>query len=77
MFIVKLLQLLLFIAFIYMLYNLIRFLFGLGRAFRVKREAEEKMAQQNIRGDGRRPGPGNGKGRRETIELDRDQYKVE
>ncbi|MBN1497899.1 MAG: hypothetical protein JXA07_14085 [Spirochaetes bacterium] len=77
MFILQLLKLVLFIAFIYMLYNLIRFLFGLGRALRERREAEEKRARQNIREDGRRFHPGNGRGRKETIELDRDQYKVE
>lgn len=77
MFIVQLLKILFFIAFIYMLYNLIRFMFGIGRVFREKRAAEEKKARQNIREEGAPFRQGNVKDRKETIELDRDQYKVE
>jgi hypothetical protein len=77
MFIVNFLKLLFFIAFIYMLYNLIRFMFGLGRAFRERHAAEQKKAQQNLRGEGGPFRRGNRKEGKDTIELDRDQYKVE
>jgi hypothetical protein len=77
MFIVNFLKLLFFIAFIYMLYNLIRFMFGLGRVFRERHAAEQKKAQQNVREEGAPFRAGNRKEGKDTIELDRDQYKVE
>lgn len=72
MFIGQLLKILFFAFIIYMLFYLIRFLFKAGRVLRDKREKDERFSQQNIREE--RTRAGNSKG---TIELDKDQYKVE
>ncbi|HOT46513.1 MAG TPA: hypothetical protein PLM53_17155 [Spirochaetota bacterium] len=58
---------------IYALVSLVRFLVGIGRAVNVERAKAEEQARRNVREDGprmRRDGRG-------TIELDKDQYKVE
>lgn len=58
---------------IYALISLVRFLIGIGRAVKAGRAEAEKQERRNVREDGprvRRDGRG-------TIELDRDQYKVE
>jgi len=72
MFIGQLLKILFFAFIIYMLIYLVRFLFRAGRALRDKRAHDERSSRQNTR-EGRTPtGSGNG-----TIELNKDQYKVE
>ncbi len=58
---------------IYTVFKLVRFLVRFGRAVNAARVEEEKKARRNVREDGprmRRDGKG-------TIELDKDQYKVE
>lgn len=72
MFIVQLLKILFFATFIYMLYNLIRYLIRAGKVLHDKRMEEGKTSQQNIRAE--RMHAWN---RKDTIELDKDQYKVE
>jgi hypothetical protein len=72
MFIVQLLKILFFAAFIYMLYNLIRYLIRAGKVLHDKRMEEEKTSQQNIH-----EGRTRARNRKDTIELDKDQYKVE
>ena len=72
MFIVQLLKILFFVAFIYMLYNLIRYLFRAGKVLHDKRMEEEKTSRQNIH-----EGRTRARNRKDTIELDKDQYKVE
>jgi hypothetical protein len=72
MFIGQLLKILFFAFIIYMLFYLVRFLFRAGRMLHDKRAEDERSSRQNAR-EGRTRA-GNGKG---TIELDKDQYKVE
>jgi hypothetical protein len=72
MVIIQFLKLLLFIAFIYMLYNLIRYLFRLGNTLHDRRQEQERLAGQKGPHD-----PLRARKKKETIELDKDQYKVE
>lgn len=72
MVIIQFLKILVFIAFVYMLYNLIRYLFRLGNTLNDRRREEEKIAGAHARRNSPRAQRGE-----ETIELDRDQYKVE
>ncbi|MBN2159661.1 MAG: hypothetical protein JW807_09715 [Spirochaetes bacterium] len=72
MVIVQFLKILFFIAFVYMLYNLIRYLFRLGKTLNERRQEEEKIAGQRTSRERFRT-----RNRKETIELDKDQYKVE
>ena len=65
-------KILFFAAFIYMLYNLIRYLIRAGTVLHDKRMEKEKMSQQNIHTERTRAW-----NRKDTIELDKDQYKVE
>jgi hypothetical protein len=57
-------------AFLYMLYNLVVYVFKIGRIVREKRKEQEKRRtkrpEDRSEGDGRR-----------VIELGKDQYKVE
>ena len=69
----QLLKIIFFAIIIYALISLVRFLVGIGRAVNAGRAEAEKQERRNVREDGprvRRDGRG-------TIELDRDQYKVE
>ncbi len=69
----QLLKIIFFAIIIYSLISLVRFLIRIGRAVKKGRDEDEKRARQNIREEGprmRRDGRG-------TIELDKDQYKVE
>ena len=75
MFFGQLLKILFFGIIIYTLFSLIRFLIRIGRASRTVHSGEEKKARQNIREEGPRMRMRNS--RNETIELDKDQYKVE
>lgn len=73
MFFGQLLKIIFFAIIIYSLVSLVRFLIRIGTAVKKSRDEDEKRARQNIRGEGprmRRDGRG-------TIELDKDQYKVE
>jgi hypothetical protein len=72
MFIGQLLKILFFAVIIYMLYYLIRFMFRAGKVLHDKRTEDEGSSRQNIREE--RTRARNSKG---TIELDKDQYKVE
>jgi len=72
MFIGQLLKVLFFAFIIYMLYYLIRFLFRAGKALHDKRTDDERSSRENIREEQTRARSGKG-----TIELDKDQYKVE
>jgi hypothetical protein len=72
MFIGQLFKILFFAAFIYMFYNLIRYLIRAGKVLHDKRSEGEKTSQQNIREERM-----SARSRQDTIELDKDQYKVE
>ncbi|OHD65556.1 MAG: hypothetical protein A2176_03130 [Spirochaetes bacterium RBG_13_51_14] len=72
MVIAQLLKILFIAVFIYMVYNLISYLFKLGKALRDRQTEDEKRRQQRMRNAG--PGRRN---RSDVIELDKDQYKVE
>jgi hypothetical protein len=73
MFFGQLLKIIFFGIIIYTLFKLVRFLVGIGRAVNAGRAGEEKRARQNIREEG----PRVRRDRKGTIELDKDQYKVE
>ncbi len=73
MFFGQLLKIIFVAIIIYGLFSLVRFLIRFGRAVNAGRAEEEKKARQNIREDG----PRMRRDRRGTIELDKDQYKVE
>jgi hypothetical protein len=70
MFIFQMLKILFIAAFLYMLYNLVVYVFKIGRIVREKRKEQEKRRtkrpEDRSEGDGRR-----------VIELGKDQYKVE
>jgi hypothetical protein len=70
MFIFQMLKILFIAAFLYMLYNLVVYVFKIGRIVWEKRKEQEKRRtkrpEDRSEGDGRR-----------VIELGKDQYKVE
>ncbi len=71
MFLLKLLQIMFFLVLGYLLYQVIRFFFTLGKG---TRDARKKMEEQVRRG--RNPGT-RGRNDDKIIELDKDQYKVD
>jgi hypothetical protein len=73
MFFGQLLKIIFFAIIIYWLVRFIRFLVRIGSAMNARRAKDEKQAHQDIREDG----PRMRKNRNGTIELDKDQYKVE
>jgi len=70
MFIFQMLKILFIAAFLYMLYNLVVYVFKIGRIVREKRKEQEK--RRTKRPEDRREGDG-----KRVIELGKDQYKVE
>jgi hypothetical protein len=72
MFIGQLLKILFFAVVIYMFYYLVRLLFKAGRVLHDKRTEDGGSSRQNIREERTRV-----RSRKDTIELDKDQYKVE
>lgn len=68
----QLFKILFIIGFIYVLYNLVRMIFGLGAAIKERRRREEQLRQE-----GPRPGTVKKGKDREVIELEKDQYRVE
>jgi hypothetical protein len=74
MFIGQLLKILFIAFFFYLIISFFRLLIGVGRAVN-KRRREEKLAGRGSAGTGgENPRQ---RGRREIIELDKDQYKVD
>lgn len=71
MFIGQLFKILFFVFLIYLLYNLVRFVIGIGRMARDSKKKNEEIRENMRRDDS---GTKRGKG---IIELDKDQYKVE
>jgi hypothetical protein len=72
MFIGQLLKILFFAFMVYMIYYLVRFMFRAGKALHDKRAGDASSSRQGSREGRTRPGSSRG-----TIELDKDQYKVE
>ena len=73
MFFGQLLKIIFIAIIIYWMVRFVRFLIRIGLAMNSRRAEDEKQARQDIRKDG----PRMRKGRNGTIELDKDQYKVE
>ncbi len=71
MFFGQLLKILLFAAFLYLVYNLVVYILRIRRIVREKRRQEERKYGNEHKGPSEK---GNGK---EVIELDKDHYKVE
>jgi hypothetical protein len=71
MFFGQLLKILLFAAFLYLIFNLVVYIFRILRIVRAKRKEEERKF-----GDTRKDPSGKSNGK-EVIEIDKDHYKVE